>query len=60
MFISEVLIYYQAMDIEMLTDPRVCESFLVVVEALPTLLTLAQGLGQEELSVHMVPSFPYL
>lgn len=60
MFISEVLIYYQTTDTEMLTDPRVGESFLVVVEALPTLLTLAQGLGQEELSVHMVPSFPYL
>lgn len=60
MFISEVLIYYQTTDTEMLTDPWVCESFLVVVEALPTLLTLAQGLGQEELSVHMVPSFPYL
>lgn len=60
MFISEVLIYYQTTDTEMLTDPWVGESFLVVVEALPTLLTLAQGLGQEELSVHMVPSFPYL
>lgn len=40
--------------------PWIRKSFLVVVESFPALLALAQGLIEEELPVHVVPSLPDL